>query len=59
MDREKAIQLADNYRKTMRQIKEAGLTIVDMPPDVAEAVLALHQHALAVEDMKRRERKQR
>jgi len=57
MERDQAIEIADIYRKTLRQMKKAGLKVEDMPVDVAQAALALHQHALAVEGMQRAERR--
>ncbi len=43
-----AKEAADNYRKMLRENKRLGLSGVDMPPDVADSALALHQNALSV-----------
>jgi hypothetical protein len=42
------------YHKFLRDMKKAGLKVEDMPEDVAQASLKIHQHALLIE-MKRRE----
>ena len=39
-------QVATQYRKLLRTMKDVDLTTA--PPDVQQAVLALHQNALAV-----------
>lgn len=41
------------YRNLLREMKRRGLKVDDMPADVAESFLALHQRALLIEGRKR------
>jgi hypothetical protein len=43
------------YRKLLREMKRAGLTIEDMPPHIAESALQVHQYALLIERKRRLE----
>jgi hypothetical protein len=52
-DGNQAKQIASDYRRFLRQMKAAKLKIADMPDDVAQSALVLHQHALLVTLMER------
>lgn len=52
-----ARQAADEYRRMLREIKRQGLSMNDLPADVAEAWLALHQNALTVYWLDKQEKK--
>ena len=57
MDHSEAVAFCKWYSKMLRCMKAAGLKVEDMPPDVAEAALALHQKALEAYSIIRTEKK--
>jgi len=45
-----------SYRKVLREMKKLGITLDDLPEDVQQSMLHLHQNALLVCYIERRKR---